>query len=122
LSVNGRTSWRLTLLEHWDDQIGPGTRDFHEGNHPIIFSQVGLIGPQVGNVDNLLGVGDTVEWEARIVTQIDDGIAPPRIDMTLLLAVDRHGPKDRSLAQKQVAESGLTDTDCIGQHCIEDRL
>src|SRR5262245_3583659 len=110
----------LTLLEHRDDQIVSGTRDFSEGYHPIVFSEVGLIGPQVRNMDNLLGVGATVEGEARIVAQIDDGIALPRIDMTLLLAVERHGAKDRSLAQEQIAESGLTDTDCIRQHCIED--
>jgi hypothetical protein len=97
-----------------------GPCDFHEGNHAVVFPDVRLIGSEIGNVDNLFGVGEAVKRESWIFAQVDCRITSPRLDVTLVTAVDRYGAKDRSFAQEQIAERGFTDACCIRQHGIED--
>src|SRR4030095_4712835 len=60
LAIHVNRADELALLEHWHRHKGPRAHGFDEANDEAIFPDVGLIGPKVGNVDNLLAVGDTV--------------------------------------------------------------
>ena len=92
--------------------MGPGTPDFDQGDDAVIFPDVRLVNPEVRNVNNLFGLEDSVEWVSRIFAYVSRGIAPPRIDVAFL-AVDRDRAKDKSFAQKQIAERGLADAGCV---------
>ena len=70
-------------------------------------------------MDNLSGVDEAIEWDSRIVVQVDHGITLQIV--TLLVAVYRDSAKDMSFAQEQIADRGLTDLGCIRQYGIEDR-
>ena len=115
------SAYELALLEHWDCCKGPCASNFDERNDPIVSSDVGLIGPEIGNVDDLFGLQHTIKRDSRTVTQVDFGIARPVFDV-VLLAIDRDGSKDGALAQEQIAERGFTDASRIRQHGIEDGL
>src|SRR5262249_27304798 len=112
---------QFVFFEHRYHQIGPRPSDFDEGHHAGIFSDVGRIGTEVRNVDNLLGRDNAFEWDSRIVAQVEHGIAKPRIGMAFR-AVDCNRAKDRSFLQEQISERGLAYVGCIRQQCIEDRL
>ena len=105
----------FAFLEHWHDQIGPRARDFDEGNNAAVFPDVGLIGPKVGNVNNLFGICDAIERDFRIIAQVNHRIAPPRIGVSPLLwtATERKiGPSHRNrlpnvASQMRVAFSSI---------------
>ena len=48
----------LVLLEHRHRDKGPHARLFAAQQPRVFAVDVGLIGPEVGNVDGLFGVGD----------------------------------------------------------------
>src|SRR5262249_339798 len=111
---------KLTFLKHRHRHIGPRTGDFDEGNNASIFPNVRWVVPQVADVDYLFSVSDAIEGHSRIITWVNHGIAPPRIDVAFC-AVDRNRTKDWSIAQEQISKCGLTDVSCILQYGIEDR-
>src|SRR5262249_57244536 len=81
---------------------------------------VGLIGSQVENVDNLFGIGDTVERDSRIVAQVDHGLALQVVEG--FLAMNRDGAKSITFEEPKIAERGLADARRIFQHRVEDLL
>src|SRR5262245_20099426 len=76
LAIHVNRADKLAVLEHWHRHKGPRAHGIDEGNNKAIFPDVGLIGPQVGNVDNLFGGSKTVEWHSRIIAQVDHRITP----------------------------------------------
>ena len=121
LAIYGDRANQLVLFEHWHRHKAPCAHGFDESNDAAVFPDVGLIGPEVGYVDNLFGVGDAVEWDSRMVAQFDNGIAPLIIGVPLR-AVDRDSAKGITFEEPQMAERSLTDARCIRQHRIENRL
>ena len=71
-------------------------------------------------MDNLFGVGDAVKRNSRIVAQVDHRVAPQVVKA--FLAMDRDGAKSITFEKPKIAERGLTNSGCICQHRIEDRL
>ena len=71
-------------------------------------------------MDNLFGVGDTVERDSRIVAQVDHGVAPQIVEA--FLAMDCDGAKGITFEKPKIAERGFTDAGCVRQKSIEDRL
>ena len=60
LAIDGNCADQLALLEHWHRHEAAGALELRQGNDSAVFSDVGLIGAEVGNVDNLFGFGDAV--------------------------------------------------------------
>jgi hypothetical protein len=55
LAVNGDGADELVVLKHWNGEIGPGAGEFDQGGDGIIALEIGLLSPEIGNVDRLLG-------------------------------------------------------------------
>src|SRR5262245_13391390 len=55
LAVYRDSAEQLLFLEHWDSKIGPSAGKFDQGNDGIIALDIGLLSPEIGNVDYLLG-------------------------------------------------------------------
>ena len=88
---------KLVVFEHWHRYKCPHACGFDKRNDAVVFSDVGRIGPEVRDVDNLLGIGDTIEWNSRIVFQLNHTITSPKIDVALLAMVDSYAAKSTSL-------------------------
>ncbi len=58
LPVNRDGADQRVLLEHGNGEIGPGAGEFDQGDDGIIALDIGLLSPEIGNVDNLLGSGE----------------------------------------------------------------
>ena len=112
LAIHANRANEFTFLQHWHYHIGSHACDFDKVNQAVVFSDVGLIGPQVGDVNRLPGLSEAVERDSRIVSQVDHGPAPQNIGVAFL-ALNRDSTKDRSFAQEQIAERGLTDPGCV---------
>ncbi len=95
IHINGAD--KLVVFEHWHRYKCPHACGFDKRNDAVVFSDVGRIGPEVGDVDNLLGIGDTIEGNSRIVFQLNHTITPPKIDVALLAMVDSYAAKITSL-------------------------
>ena len=73
----------LALLEHWHHHKSSCPRDFDEGDDAVVFRDVGLIGPEVGNVYNPFCFSEAFEWDSRMVAQVDYRVAPPIIGIAV---------------------------------------
>ena len=91
----------------------PCTCDFDKANNAIVFVEVGLIGPEVGKMDNLFCTDYTVERNSRVVAQVDFRVAAIMINV-ILFAVNRDGVKQVIVTQKQIAEGSRADTGRVG--------
>src|SRR5262249_6688516 len=76
LAIHANRANEFTFLKHWHYRIGPYACDFDKVNHPVVFCDVGLVGPNVWDVDYLFGLGEAVERHPRIIAQVDHRPAP----------------------------------------------
>src|SRR5262249_52509069 len=120
LAIHGNCADEFALLEHRDCYKGPCAANFDERNNPIVSPDIGLIGLQIGYLDNLFCLEEEIDWGSRIVAHIEHRIAA-QIDVAFL-AIDCNRTKDVTLAQKQMPKLGLTNASGIRQHGIEDGL
>ena len=95
IHINGAD--KLVVFEHWHRYKCPHACGFDKRNDAVVFSDVGRVGPEVGDVDNLLGIGDTIEGNSRSFFQLNHTITPPKIDVALLAMVDSYAAKTTSL-------------------------
>jgi hypothetical protein len=56
LAIQRNGANQFSFLEHRHHNKSAGPRDFDKGNNAIIFINVGLIRPKIGNVEDLLAV------------------------------------------------------------------
>jgi hypothetical protein len=114
LAVNSNHANELVLFKHRHDQKSPGAS---QSSDPLIR----IFHSEVGNVDDLLGVGDAVKDGGRVTR--NNGIALRPVG-----GVGRRGVMQRSasehiaLVEQQGAETGLADAHRILKHGLEYRV
>ena len=96
LAIHSNRANKFALLEHWDGHMGPRTCQLDQRNNATVLPDVRWIGPQIVNMDNLFGLGDTIERDFGVVTQVNYRITSPKFDVPFF-AVDRDSAEDRSL-------------------------
>ncbi len=119
LTVDGDRPNQLVLFEHRNTEKGTGTTGVDKPNERRGAFDVGLLRPDVGNVNNLPRVGDTPERKLR--ARVNDRFTTPLFDMRRR-SMQRDGPKPPALAKPHDAEFCLADARGILQHCLEHRL
>jgi hypothetical protein len=79
--------------------------------------KVGLLRPEVTNVDDLFGLSDPAEGDVRMIE--NKGFPPLKLGMLSRRTVRRNYAKGISLAKEQVAELGPADLRCVLQDGLE---
>ena len=120
LAVHADRADQLAFLEHRHDQEGPATGELDLGDEQGIAFDVCLLLCDVGNVDQLLGRGDTAE--AGSWAGADDRFALPPLGPCGRRAGRRDETESVAFAQPQVAEPGTADAHRILQHGLEHGL
>jgi hypothetical protein len=120
LSVNADSADQLFVLEHRHGDNRPIAGEFDGGNDRWIALDVGLMRPNVGDVDDLVGYGETTKSGVR-----------PRTDQWFALAclgicgrsvVHSNNAEGICLAEEQRAERGLAEPRRIHQYGLEHGL
>src|SRR5262249_59470956 len=81
LAVHANGTDQLVLLDHRHSNKGPRTSRIDEPNDIAVALDIGLIGREVGNVEDLPGSGQTGEWDVRIFVQVNQGLPPHILDI-----------------------------------------
>ena len=119
LAVDGDRSNQLALFEHRNAEKGAGAASVHKTNEGWRTFEVGLLRPEVGDVNDLPRASDTPKRELR--ARVNDGFTAPLLHMRCR-SIHRDGPKPPALAKPHDPELCLADARGVLQHGLEHRL
>jgi hypothetical protein len=71
LPIHVNRADKLALLDHRYSHKGARAYNFDKGYDECVFPNIGLIGPEVRNMDNLFRSVEAVERDTRIIAQLD---------------------------------------------------
>src|SRR5262249_4901143 len=119
LSVDGNRADQLVLLEHRRDEKGTGAASIRKLNEGWVTLHIGLLRPDVGDVNNLPRVSEAPERNRR--AGVNDRLTAPPFDM-LCRSMHGDGPEPAALAKPHDAELCFADAGCVLQHGLEHGL
>src|SRR5262249_1916683 len=119
LSVDGNRADQLVLLEHRRDEKGTGAASIRKLNEGWFTFNIGLLRPDVGDVNNLPRVSEAPERKLR--AGVNDRLTAPPFDM-LCRSMHGDGPEPAALAKPHDAELCFADAGCVLQHGLEHGL
>src|SRR5262249_2696911 len=121
LAIDDDRANQFVLLEHWHPDNSASASSFDKGNGFAVFPDVGLVSPEVGDVNNLFRPEDAGERGCWMFAKVDDGIAQDIVHKALH-TVDSDGTGGVTFEEPKIAERGLTNTSCVREHGLKHAL
>ena len=119
LSVNRDRSDELGVFEHRNSQKRAGPTGLDKPNERREAVDVGLICPDVGDMNHLPCASDTPKRKLR--AWVNDGFTTALFDMRCR-SMQCDGPESSALAKPHHAEFCLADARGLLEHCLEHRF
>ena len=122
LPVDGNGTDQTTVLEHWDQEVGPSTCSLHKGNKARVAFYIARLGHEIGDVDNAFGRGEAGKRITRIFADGKKWIFGPTLGVGGRRVALGGKTKRIVRIEKQVGELCLAYARRILQYGLKHRL